>query len=133
MYVHVYSTCTCIRVMLNYSKISKSVFCVLCVCLSGLPSTFSYHEKHSCELDLFDMYIICPIPSGFLLSGLNMLVMMLFFNLFLGSYMIFQVWGTAIRTIMRWLNVLYSEAFSVSTGLLEAYSTVFGSWDKEWI
>ena len=28
---------------------------------------------------------------GFLISGLNMLVMMLFFNIFLGSYMVFQV------------------------------------------
>jgi FtsH-binding integral membrane protein len=29
--------------------------------------------------------------GGFLLSGLNMLVMMLFFNIFLGSYMVFQL------------------------------------------
>ncbi|CAI7991601.1 Probable Bax inhibitor 1, partial [Geodia barretti] len=29
--------------------------------------------------------------GGFLISGLNMLVMMLFFNIFLGSHMVFQL------------------------------------------
>ena len=40
---------------------------------------------------LYDIRLYVYVYVGFLISGLNMLVMMLFFNIFLGSYMVFQV------------------------------------------
>ena len=53
---------------------------------------FSSHSGSFCHNCCCCMISACMyVCVGFLISGLNMLVMMLFFNIFLGSYMVFQV------------------------------------------
>ena len=82
---------------------------------------------------LFSMCLYCPcsVYTGFLISGLNMLVMMLFFNIFLGSYMVFQVHAVC-TCCMYMLYVMFSTSFvrllnkRYISFLKYAYITIYG-------
>ncbi|CAI8021618.1 WD repeat-containing protein 61, partial [Geodia barretti] len=62
------------------STIIPTAFLGSCAIFGSLSLASLYAERRS-------MLFL----GGFLISGLNMLVMMLFFNIFLGSYMVFQL------------------------------------------